>query len=166
MYRKKCETVYKKSVCEKRYRTKYEPYIATECINDYLEECEYHRQGEYNFMEWVAIPRTCRTIPYDNCREVTKHRKRQVVYTVCCDVIEHKCYYVLGLACQEVPNQDCTNQPQEKCSNKLKEECYYVHKMVPVRVSKKIPKKVCNDGYSPEKSNDNNNNSKIIFPQD
>ena len=139
MYKKKCETVYKKNVCEDRYRTEYEPYIATECITQFKEDCENHWQGEGNYMKWVAIPNTCRTIPYDKCREVTRHRERQVAYTVCCDVIKHKCYYVLGLACHEVPDQDCTNYPQEKCSNEPKEVCQYVEQKVPLQGEQKGP---------------------------
>merc|ERR1712154_114850 len=61
--------------------------------------------------------------------DVTKTKEKQVAYPVCNDV----------------PEQKCVNVPRQQCTTK--------HKKVPVRISKNIPKKVCDTtgpgyGYS------------------
>jgi len=45
----------------------------------------------------------------------------------------------------------CTNQPLQQCENVPRQQCTKKHKKVPVRISKNIPKKVCDTtgyGYS------------------
>merc|ERR1712079_920296 len=76
---------------------------------------------------WAVIPGTCKKNPYDECRDVQKTHQKQVAYQVCEDVPEEKCQYV-NTQCSEVPKQICKVH----------------HKRVPVRVSRKVPKKVCN----------------------
>ena len=147
MYEKKCNTVYKK-VCVDQYKTEYEPYTETECSTEYKEHCEYHWQGEGNNKVWVPIPGTCNTNPHDECRDVTKQKARQVAYPVCRDVPEQQCADVPRQACRQVPDQVCSNQALEQCSKRPVEQCHAVHKKSPVRVSKRVPKKVCDHGYA------------------
>ena len=42
----------------------------------------------------------------------------------------------------------CTNQPLQKCDNVPRQHCTTKHKKVPVRISKSIPKKVCDTAGS------------------
>merc|ERR1712154_418977 len=130
VYEKSCQTVYK-SVCVDQYKTEYEPYTETECSTQYKEDCEYQWEGYGNNKVWAPIPGTRKQNPFDTCKDVTKTKERQVAYPVCNDVPEQ--------ACQDVPRQQCRQVPDQHCTNK--------HKKVPVRISKSVPKKVCDTGY-------------------
>merc|ERR1739847_66929 len=101
----------------------YEPYTETECTTEYKEDCEFQWEGYGNNKVWAKIPGTCKQNPYDKCQDVRKTKEKQVAYPVCNDVPEQKCV--------DVPRQHCTTK----------------HKKVPVRISKNIPKKVCDTGY-------------------
>merc|ERR1712218_32424 len=122
VYEKSCNTVYK-SVCVDQYKTEYEPYTETECSTEYKEDCQYQWEGHGNNKVWAPIPGTCKQNPYDSCKDVSKTKEKQVAYPVCRDVPEQ--------VCQDVPRQHCTNN----------------HKKVPVRISKTVPKKVCDSGH-------------------
>merc|ERR1712038_553066 len=122
VYEKSCNTVYK-SVCVDQYKTEYEPYTETECSTEYKEDCQYQWEGRGNNKVWAPIPGTCKQNPYDSCKDVSKTKEKQVAYPVCRDVPEQ--------VCQDVPRQHCTNK----------------HKKVPVRISKTVPKKVCDSGH-------------------
>jgi len=146
IYEKKCTTVYK-NVCVDKYKTEYEPYTETECSTQYKEDCEYQWEGHGNNKVWVPIPGTCKNNPYDECKEVTKTKERQVAYPVCQDVPEQSCRDVPRQVCRDVPDQVCRNQPLEQCNQVPRQECHSVHKKFPVRISKSVPKKVCDGGY-------------------
>merc|ERR1712154_483301 len=151
-YEKVCHTVYK-SVCVDQYKTEYEPYTETECITEYREDCEFQWEGYGNNKVWAKIPGTCKQNPYDKCQDVTKTKEKQVAYPVCNDVPEQKCVDVPRQHCVEVPDQVCTNQALQQCENVPRQQCTTKHKKVPVRISKNIPKKVCDTtgpgyGYS------------------
>merc|ERR1711892_773498 len=145
-YEKECQTVYK-SVCVQQYKTEYEPYTETECSTQYKEDCEYQWEGYGNDKVWAPIAGTCKKNPYDECKDVTKTKEKQVAYPVCKDVPEQKCVDVPRQECVAVPDQICTNQPLQKCQDVPRQNCQAVHKKVPVRVSRKVPKKVCQDGH-------------------
>merc|ERR1712062_311484 len=122
VYEKSCNTVYK-SVCVDQYKTEYEPYTETECSTEYKEDCQYQWEGHGNNKVWAPIPGTCKQNPYDSCKDVSKTKEKQVAYPVC----------------RDVPEQVCQDVPRQQCSNK--------HKKVPVRISKTVPKKVCDSGH-------------------
>jgi len=150
IYEKSCSTVYK-SVCVEQYKTEYEPYTETECTTDYKEDCEFQWEGYGNNKVWAKIPGTCKQNPYDKCQDVTKTKEKQVAYPVCNDVPEQKCVDVPRQHCRQVPDQVCTNQALQQCENVPRQQCTKKHKKVPVRISKNIPKKVCDTtgyGYS------------------
>ena len=147
MYEKECRTVYKE-VCVEQYKTEYEPYTETVCSILYKDDCEYQWQGEGNNKVWVPIPGTCKKNPYDECRDVTKTKERQVAYPVCNQVPEQSCRDVPRQVCRDVPDQICKNQPLKQCRQVPSQQCHAVHKKVPVRVSKTVPKKVCDEGFS------------------
>jgi len=147
IYEKKCTTVYK-NVCVDQYKTEYEPYTETECTTQYKEDCEYQWEGYGNNKVWAPIPGTCKQNPYDSCKDVTKTKERQVAYPVCNDVPEQVCQDVPRQQCRQVPDQVCTNQPLQQCKEVPRQHCTNKHKKVPVRVSKSVPKKVCDTGYS------------------
>merc|ERR1712152_55500 len=97
--------------------TEYEPYTETECSTEYKEDCEYQWEGHGNDKVWAPIPGTCKTNPYETCKDVSKTKERQVAYPVCHDVPEEICIDVPRQECVEVPDQVCTNQPLKKCQD-------------------------------------------------
>merc|ERR1712173_91132 len=126
------------------YKTVLEPYTETECVTLYKEDCEYHWEVVGTEKVWAVNPATCKQNPYDECHDVEKTHSKQVSYQVCEDVPAQKCHYVDRKECNLVPDQVCKSQPITKCSEVPKQICHLKHKRVPVRVSKKVPKKVCN----------------------
>merc|ERR1711931_436450 len=147
VYEKQCNTVYK-NVCVEQYKTEYEPYTETECVTEYKEDCEYQWEGHGHDKVWAPIAGTCKTNPYETCKDVAKTKEKQVAYPVCNDVPEQKCVSVPRQECVTVPDQVCTNQPLQKCQDVPRQACHAVHKKVPVRVSRRVPKKICQDGHS------------------
>merc|ERR1711971_388909 len=147
VYEKQCQTVYK-SVCVEQYKTEYEPYTETECSTQYKDDCEYQWEGYGNDKVWAPIAGTCKKNPYETCKDVAKTKERQVAYPVCNDVPEQKCVDVPRQECVAVPDQICPNQPLQKCQDVPRQNCKASHKKVPVRVSRQVPKKVCQDGDS------------------
>merc|ERR1712121_158617 len=145
VYEKQCRTEYK-NVCVEQFKTEYEPYTETECSTEYKEDCEYQWEGHGNDKVWAPIAGTCKTNPYETCKDVSKTKERQVAYPVCHDVPEEICIDVPRQECVEVPDQVRTNQPLKKCQDVPRQACHNVHKKVPVRVSKQVPKKVCEHG--------------------
>merc|ERR1711922_119906 len=145
-YEKQCNTVYK-NVCVEQYKTEYEPYTETECVTEYKEDCEYQWEGHGHDKVWAPIAGTCKTNPYETCKDVAKTKERQVAYPVCNDVPEQKCVSVPRQECVTVPDQVCTNQPLQKCQDVPRQACQAIHKKVPVRISRQVPKKVCQDGH-------------------
>jgi len=139
-----CETVYQK-VCVDEYKTVLEPYTETECVTLYKEDCEYQWVVEGNNKVWAPIKSTCKKNPYDECKEVEKTHEKLVAYPVCKDVPEQKCHYVDRKECHQVPDQECRTEQLQKCVDIPKEVCHVSHKKIPVRVSKNVPKKVCNN---------------------
>merc|ERR1712168_516380 len=123
VYEKQCNTVYK-NVCVEQYKTEYEPYTETECVTEYKEDCEYQWEGHGHDKVWAPIAGTCKTNPYETCKDVAKTKERQVAYPVCNDVPELKCV--------TVPDQVCTNQPLQKCQDVPRQACQAIHKKVPV----------------------------------
>merc|ERR1712193_299357 len=152
IYEKSCSTVYK-SVCVEQYKTEYEPYTETECTTEYREDCEFQWEGYGNNKVWAKIPGTCKQNPYDKCQDVTKTKEKQVAYPVCNDVPEQKCVDVPRQHCRQVPDQVYTNQPLQQCEDVPRQQCTTKHKKVPVRISKNIPKKVCDTGYTQQPVN-------------
>merc|ERR1712152_127557 len=146
VYEKSCNTVYK-SVCVDQYKTEYEPYTETECSTEYKEDCQYQWEGHGNNKVWAPIPGTCKQNPYDSCKDVTKTKEKQVAVPVCRDVPEQVCQDVPRQQCRQVPDQVCTNQPLQQCRDVPRQHCTNNHKKVPVRISKTVPKKVCDSGH-------------------
>merc|ERR1739838_1145764 len=126
VYEKKCSTVWK-NVCEEEYKTEYVTVTETECST---KNSKYTWEGKGDNMKWVIIPGSCEIQPHDKCKDVTKQVPSKV--------------------CRQIPDEVCSNQPTEKCTKKPKKECENEHKKSPVRVSKRIAKKVCDsdDGYA------------------
>merc|ERR1712152_9177 len=133
--------------CQPTTRQEGNTIYETECSTQYKEDCEYQWEGHGNNKVWVPIPGTCKNNPYDECKEVTKTKERQVAYPVCQDVPEQSCRDVPRQVCRDVPDQVCRDQPLEQCNQVPRQECHSVHKKFPVRISKTVPKKVCDGGY-------------------
>lgn len=139
-----CNTEYKQ-VCRDEYKTVVEPYTETECVTQYKEDCEYHWEHTPSGEKiWAVIPGTCKQNPVDKCHDVQKQHSKQVAYPVCEQVPEKRCHYVNRQECYQVPDQVCKSQPITQCQEVPKQICRVHHKKVPVRVSKKVAKKMCN----------------------
>merc|ERR1712013_719697 len=124
--------------CRTEYATLWDTeYKETE--TEYKEDCEYQWEGHGHDKVWAPIAGTCKTNPYETCKDVAKTKEKQVAYPVCSDVPEQKCV--------SVPRQECVTVPDQKCQDVPRQECQAIHKKVPVRVSRQVPKKVC-DGHS------------------
>merc|ERR1712112_160515 len=147
--RQECNTIY-----EKKCTTVYKNV----CVDQYKTEYEPYTETE------------CSTL----YKEVTKTKERQVAYPVCNDVPEQSCRDVPRQVCRDVPDQVCRNQSQKQCSQVPRQECHSVHKKFPVRISKTVPKKVCNEGYGASASRpevfdvrgklpNNSESQKIVF---
>jgi hypothetical protein len=147
VYEEQCHTVYQ-SVCEEQYRTEYEPYTETECTTHYRDDCEYRWEGSGNEKVWAPIPGTCKKNPYDECKDVAKTKAKQVTYPVCQDVPEEKCAKSPRPECSTVPEQRCTTVPRQTCATVPRQNCVALHKKVPVRVSKQLPRQVCDSHTS------------------
>merc|ERR1711972_516375 len=52
--------------------------------------------------------------------------------------------------CEYQPHDECKDVTKEQCTKNAKKMCEDKHKRIPVRVSKRVPKKVCDDddGYA------------------
>merc|ERR1712115_11210 len=133
------DTEYKVEVVQE-CKTHYE----TECVTLYKEDCEYQWVVQGNNKVWAPIQSTCKKNPYDECKDVEKTHEKLVAYPVCKDVPEQKCHYVDREECYQVPDKVCKTQQLKKCVDIPKEVCHVSHKKIPVRVSKSVPKKVCN----------------------
>merc|ERR1712154_161126 len=166
VYEKQCSTVYK-NVCVEQYKTEYEPYTETECVTEYKEDCEYQWEGHGHDKVWAPIAGTCKRNPYKTCVDVAKTKEKQVAYPVCNDVPQQKCVSVPRQECVTVPDQVCSNQPLRKCQDVPRQACQAVHKKVPIRISRRVSKKVCKDGHSGHKIVDvRNNENDFQFVED
>merc|ERR1711973_904206 len=72
---RQCSTVYNE-VCVDKYRTEYDSYTETECSTEYKDDCEFQWEGEGNAKVWVPIPGTCKSNPYETCKDVPKQKER------------------------------------------------------------------------------------------
>lgn len=127
------------------YKTVLEPYTETECTTIQKEDCEFSWQHIRGAKVWAPIPGTCKNNPYDDCKDVTKTQEKLVSSPVCSDVPEDQCRNVDREECFEVPDKVCNSQQVQRCIDVPQEVCHVSHKKVPVRVSRQVAKKVCNN---------------------
>merc|ERR1711899_577245 len=132
-YVKECSTIYK-NVCVQKFRTE------SECTTEYKQDCQYEWRGHGNDKVWAPIEGTCQNVPYDECRDVAKTHAKQVAYQECNDVPEQKCV--------SVPDQICKTEPLTECQDVPRQQCHSEHKRFPVRISRQVPKKVCDEVHS------------------
>merc|ERR1711922_108200 len=109
---KQCNTVYK-NVCVEQYKTEYEPYTETECVTEYKEDCEYQWEGHGHDKVWAPIAGTCKTNPYETCKDVAKTKERQVAYPVCQDVPRQACQAIH----KKVPVRISRQVPKKVCQD-------------------------------------------------
>merc|ERR1712033_150531 len=156
--RQECNTVYEKQ-CSTVYKNV--------CVEQYKADCEYQWEGHGHDKVWAPIAGTCKTNPYETCVDVAKTKEKQVAYPVFNDVPQQKCVSVPRQECVTVPDQVCSNQPLRKCQDVPRQACQAVHKKVPIRISRRVSKKVCKDGHSGHKIVDvRNNENDFQFVED
>merc|ERR1712115_237176 len=146
-----CKTHYEKEcklenerLCQETTREECKTVKDQVCETVYKKVCEYQWVVQGNNKVWAPIQSTCKKNPYDECKDVEKTHEKLVAYPVCKDVPEQKCHYVDREECYQVPDKVCKTQQLKKCVDIPKEVCHVSHKKIPVRVSKSVPKKVCN----------------------
>jgi len=140
LYRPKCITV-NQQVCETKQKTEY--YTETECGSELREDCEYRwKTDNYGGKEWVPIPGTCTNNNYDKCQDVQK--ENLVDYPECRNVPTQDCSQQEAYQdCRQVPKKECNTVTDQECRNEPYQKCEPIHKKVPNRISRKVPKKVC-----------------------
>merc|ERR1712227_60812 len=57
-------------------------------------------------------------------------------------------WVIIPGTCEIQPHDECMDVTKEKCTKNAKKMCEDEHKRIPVRVSRRVPKKVCDDGYA------------------
>merc|ERR1712115_753344 len=120
-----------KTVSETLYRNKCDTVYDTQ----YKKDCESRwEEDSYGGKKWVEIPSTCQQNKYDTCRDVAKQQTIQVPYQDCQNVPRQQCNQVARQECKKEPYQ----QPRQVCED--------VHRKIPQRVSKRVPKKTCGGG--------------------
>merc|ERR1712058_180961 len=82
-----CTTEYEK-VCRTETQRLCQPTTRQECSTEYEEDCEYQWEGHGNDKVWAPIAGTCKSNPYETCKDVSKTKERQVAYPVCHDIPE------------------------------------------------------------------------------
>merc|ERR1712110_521055 len=133
-FRQACQTVYKnscqtvnKQVCSQQYRQESQPYTETECSSQQKTDCESRWEEDgYGGKKWVEVPSTCQQNNYNTCHDVQKQKLVQVPYT----------------DCKNVPQQQCQQEPYTASQ----QVCEDVHRKIPQRVSRTVPKKTCGGG--------------------
>merc|ERR1719312_2436022 len=138
-----------RQACETKQRPEY--YTETECGSELREDCEYRWEADnYGGKEWVPIPGTCTNNNYDKCQDVRKETLvdyqdcRSVPYQDCSSVPYQDCSQQEQYQdCQQVPKKECNTVTEQECRNEPYQQCQPVHKKVPNRVSRRVPKKVC-----------------------
>merc|ERR1712241_1532057 len=129
-----CRTEYT-TLWDTEYKETETEVCTTECETEYKEDCEYQWEGHGHDKVWAPIAGTCKTNPYETCKDVAKTKEKQVAYPVCNDVPEQKCVSVPRQQCVAVPDQVCPTQPLQKCQDVPRQNCQTQHKKVPIRVS-------------------------------
>merc|ERR1712147_563272 len=113
-------------------RTEYTTLWDTEYEDIETHEC---------VTKWVPV---CKTYTETECS--TENRK------VCEKTWEgegdNMKWVIIPGTCEIQPHDECMDVTKEKCTKNAKKMCEDEHKRIPVRVSRKVPKKVCDDGYA------------------
>merc|ERR1712061_155419 len=172
LYVNQCKTLYQEK-CRPTSREVCQTISELQCTTNYKEDCQYHWEGSGNDKKWVPDISTCKNNPYQHCEDVEKQHERQVAYPVCNQVPVKNCVNVPVNNCQQVPDQECTKEPYQRCDQVPQESCKVEHKKTPHRVSRTIPKKVCEEASGVTVSKDQEeslirsqkpkNNEAIVF---
>merc|ERR1712024_88178 len=115
-------------------RTEYITLSTTEYEDIETKECK---------TKWVPV---CKTYTETECS--TEHRK------VCEKKWEGKGDNMKRVnipgTCKSYPHDECKDVTKEHCNKNAEEMCEDKHKRIPVTVTKKVPKKICDedDGYA------------------
>merc|ERR1712110_110293 len=144
--------------------TQYQEKEQTECVTNYEKVC--HTVNE----------RLCKATTRQECQTIYEQSCSTVYKSVCVEQFKTEYEPYTETECTTEYKEDCEFQWEGYGNNKIwaKIPGTTKHKKVPVRISKNIPKKVCDTGYTQQpviniaKSNPNQNtnlvkNNKIVF---
>merc|ERR1719500_1932408 len=121
-----------------------ERHHGVQCRTEYttLWDTEYQDIETHECVtKWVPV---CETYTETECS--TENRK-ECEYTWEGEGDNMKWVVIPG-TCEIQPHDECKDVTKRKCTEKANKMCEDEHKRIPVRVSKKVPKKVCDDGYA------------------
>merc|ERR1711988_1710709 len=115
-------------------RTEYTTLWDTEYEDIETHEC---------VTKWVPV---CKTYTETECS--TENRK--VCEKTWEGEGENMKWVIIPGTCEYQPHDECKDVTKEQCTKNAKKMCEDKHKRIPVRVSKRVPKKVCDDddGYA------------------
>merc|ERR1739836_49933 len=115
-------------------RTEYTTLWDTEYEDIETHEC---------VTKWVPV---CKTYTETECST----EKRKVCEKTWEGEGENMKWVDIPGTCEYQPHDECKDVTKEQCTKNAKKMCGDKHKRIPVRVSKKVPKKVCDedDGYA------------------
>merc|ERR1711923_566226 len=115
-------------------RTEYTTLWDTEYEDNETHEC---------VTKWVPV---CKTYTETECST----EKRRVCEKTWEGEGENMKWVDIPGTCEYQPHDECKDVTKEQCTKNAKKMCEDKHKRIPVRVSKKVPKKVCDndDGYA------------------
>merc|ERR1712095_148510 len=113
-------------------RTEYTTLWDTEYEDIETHEC---------VTKWVPV---CKTYTETECS--TENRK--VCEKTWEGEGENMKWVIIPGTCEIQPHDECKDVTKEKCTKNAKKMCEDEHKRIPVRVSRKVPKEVCDDGYA------------------
>merc|ERR1711971_897056 len=138
--------------------TEYEERETQECITKWVPECKTVTKRKCepttrNVCDKV-YEKKCTTVWKNVCEEEYRTEYVTVTETECTTKNSKDCKYTWegkgdNMKWVIIPGS-CEIQPHDKCKDVTKKECENEHKKSPVRVSKRIAKKVCDsdDGYA------------------
>merc|ERR1712152_89684 len=115
-------------------RTEYITLSTTEYEDIETKECK---------TKWVPV---CKTYTETECST----EKRKVCEKTWEGEGENMKWVDIPGTCEYQPHDECKDVTKEQCTKNAKKMCEDKHKRIPVRVSKRVPKKVCDedDGYT------------------
>merc|ERR1712080_584336 len=136
-YVEQCQTLYQQK-CRPTTREVCQTVNEQQCTTDYKEECHDEFRTEYE----TYTETECNTSYKEDCQyhwEGTGYDKQWVPDRSTCknNPYDH---------CEDVQKQQERQVPYPKCDQVPQEKCHVEHKKTPHRISRTVPKKVCDGG--------------------
>merc|ERR1739842_7514 len=150
-----CEPI-ERTTCDMDFTVQIDKYVESNCSKSCKEDCEFHWETDTKGDKvWVKDPNTCTVSEQEECEDVEKEKVWKKYFPKPRSISDRVCVAGGEVSCEQVQDQFCVDV--EVC------DCEVVHKKVPIRVSTKQRKIVC-DGEG-EDVQDQNAGDISIFDQ-